>query len=146
MTTSKFTSESPRYEIADRLWTSCTRPQRPLNTSHPRIESYGSILSMDCRPTEELQNVIFSDESRFQIGPDNQWRRIKRGLWNPTCFASRTKFPQSIMVWGAIGRGFRSKLVKGSNSEGTVIARHFFVDRRCMCGKKPYTGIKQGET
>ena len=48
-------------------------------------------------------------------------------------------------MWGAIGRGFRSKLVKGSNSEGTVIARHFFVDRRCMCGKKPYTGIKQGE-
>ena len=69
---------------------------------------------------EEMPNVIFSDESRFQIGPDNQWRRIKRGVWNSTCFASRTKFPHSVMVWGAIGRGFRSKLVMCSNSEGTA--------------------------
>lgn len=66
---------------------------------------------------EEVKNAVFSDESRFQVGPDNRWRRIKRGVWNQTCFAPKTKFPKSVMVWGAIGRGFRSKLVMCSNSE-----------------------------
>ena len=66
---------------------------------------------------EEVENAIFSDESRFQLGPDNRWRRIKRGVTNETCFVSRNKFPLSVMVWGAIGKGFRSKLVMCSNSE-----------------------------
>ena len=66
---------------------------------------------------EEVGNAVFSDESRFQVGPDNGWRRIKKGVWNETCFAPKTKFPQSVMVWGAIGKGLRSKLVMCSNSE-----------------------------
>ena len=66
--------------------------------------------------TESLQHVIFTDESRFQRGPDNRWRRIKRGVYNDTCFVTSQKFPQSLMVWGGIGLDYRSPLVKCSNS------------------------------
>ena len=68
----------------------------------------------------ELGNFVFSDESRFQLGPDNQWRRIKRGHWNDTCFVTKTKFPNSCMVWGAIGVGLRSTLMMCSNSEDST--------------------------
>ena len=60
---------------------------------------------------------MFSDESRFQKGLDYRWRRIKRGNWNETCFISKDKFTEGIMVWGAIGMNFRSDLVVCSNHE-----------------------------
>ena len=54
---------------------------------------------------DKIPNLIFSDESRFAIGPDNTWRRIKRGVLNETCFAPQNKFNRGVMVWGAIGPG-----------------------------------------
>ena len=64
----------------------------------------------------KLENIVFSDESRFERGPDNSWRRIRRGQWNDTCFIEKTKFSSGIMVWGAIGKGYRSPLVRMSGS------------------------------
>ena len=63
----------------------------------------------------DLKNIVFTDESRFQCGPDNQWRRIKRGVYSESCFAKKVKFPKTIMVWGGISAGFRTPLVKCSN-------------------------------
>ena len=67
---------------------------------------------------DQIPNIVFSDESRFQKGPDNSWRRIKRGNWNETCFVNKEKFTEGIMVWGAIGLNFRSELIHCSNHEG----------------------------
>ena len=64
---------------------------------------------------DKLPNLVFSDESRFELGPDNTWRRIKRGVLNPHCFAPRNKYSRGVMVWGAIGHGYRSKLMRCSN-------------------------------
>ena len=64
----------------------------------------------------ELDNIIFSDESRFARAPDNSWRRIKHGQWNKSCFIEKTKYSHGIMVWGSIGKGFRSELMKCSGS------------------------------
>lgn len=44
----------------------------------------------------------------------------QKGIWNQTCFSATNKFPQSVMVWGAIARAFRSKLVLCSNSENSA--------------------------
>ena len=67
---------------------------------------------------EQLNNLIFSDESRFERCPDNGWRRIRRGTWNDNCFCRQTKFPQGVMVWGAVGVGFRTPLIQCSKGVG----------------------------
>ncbi len=49
--------------------------------------------------------VLFSDESKFCISFLNQGPRVwrKRGeAHNPCCLKSSVKFPQSVMVWGAM--------------------------------------------
>ncbi len=48
---------------------------------------------------------MFSDESQFCISFGNQGPRVwrKRGeAQNPRCLRSSVKFPQSVMVWGAM--------------------------------------------
>lgn len=66
-------------------------------------------------------SVIFSDESRFCIHDDSRRVWIKRGVYNEGTFVNEQKYNQGIMVWGAIGKGWRSPLVlvKGKlNSQG----------------------------
>ncbi len=53
----------------------------------------------------EWSKVMFSDESKFSISFGNQGARVwrKRGeAQNPRCLRSSVKFPQSVMVWGAM--------------------------------------------
>ncbi len=53
----------------------------------------------------EWSKVMFSDESKFCISFGNQGPRVwrKRGeAQNPHCLRSSVKFPQSVMVWGAM--------------------------------------------
>ncbi len=53
----------------------------------------------------EWSKVMFSDESTFCISFGNQGPRVwrKRGeAQNPCCLRSSIKFPQSVMVWGAM--------------------------------------------
>ncbi len=53
----------------------------------------------------EWSKVMFSDESKFSISFGNQGPRVwrKRGeAQNPCCLRSSVKFPQSVMVWGAM--------------------------------------------
>ncbi len=48
---------------------------------------------------------MFSGESKFSISFGNQGPRVwrKRGeAQNPRCLMSSVKFPQSVMVWGAM--------------------------------------------
>lgn len=59
--------------------------------------------------------IVFSDESRFGIFPDNSWRYIKKGKWNETALAGNEKFIDTVMFWGAIGPGYKSDLVLCSN-------------------------------
>ncbi len=53
----------------------------------------------------EWSKVMFADESQFCISFGNQGPRVwrKRGeAQNPRCLRSSVKFPQSVMVWGAM--------------------------------------------
>ncbi len=53
----------------------------------------------------EWSKLMFSDESKFCISFGNQGPRVwrKRGeAQNPRCLRSSVKFPQSVMVWGAM--------------------------------------------
>ena len=64
---------------------------------------------------DKIPNIVFSDESRFERGPDNSWRRIKRGVMDESIFVDKKKYPESVMIWGAIGIGFKSELMKCSS-------------------------------
>ncbi len=49
--------------------------------------------------------VLFSDESKFCISFGNQGPRIWRKggeVHSPSCLKSSVKFPQSVMIWGAM--------------------------------------------
>ena len=67
--------------------------------------------------------VIISDESRFKLHDDSRRVWVKRGVYNPGTFRGKEKFSKGIMVWGAIGHGWRSPLIiiRGRlNSEGYI--------------------------
>ena len=55
--------------------------------------------------------IVFRDESKEQIFPDNSnlWR--KRGSTFPKIFVNEKKFNNVIMIFGAIGFNYKSKLV-----------------------------------
>ncbi len=49
--------------------------------------------------------VLFSDKSKFCISFGNQGPRVWRKsgeAQNPCCLKSSVKFPQSVMIWGAV--------------------------------------------
>ena len=77
-----------------------------------RLEFAQAVLS----GADELPNILFTDESRFERFPDNTWRRIKRGCWNETCFVERAKYSAGVMIWAGIGFDFKSNLVICRNS------------------------------
>jgi hypothetical protein len=68
-------------------------------------------------------DVVISDESRFSLHDDSRRVWVKRGVYNAGTFRQEEKFSKSIMVWGAIGYGWRSSLVvvKGNlNADGYI--------------------------
>ena len=83
----------------------------------------------------EWSKVMFSDESQFCISFGNQGPRVwmKRGeAQNPRCLKSSVKFPQSVMVWGAMSSAgvgplcfLRSRVNAAIYQE---VLEHFLVD------------------
>jgi transposase len=69
-----------------------------------RLQFTSDLMAMGLNPLK----IIFSDESRFVLGDDHRWRHLRRGEWNETAFARTTKFPESVMIWGAIGVDYKS--------------------------------------
>ncbi len=53
----------------------------------------------------QWSKVLFSDESKFCISFGNQGHKLWRKggeAHSPSCFKSSVKFPQSVMIWGAM--------------------------------------------
>ncbi len=53
----------------------------------------------------QWSKVLFSDESKFWILFENQGTRVWRKggeAHSPSCLKSSVKFPQSVMIWGAM--------------------------------------------
>jgi hypothetical protein len=55
-----------------------------------------------------LVNLIFCDESRFAMGPDNHWVWRRRGEYSEGVFAETNKYTKiPIRMWATIGSGFK---------------------------------------
>jgi hypothetical protein len=63
------------------------------------------------RSSLPLNEIIYSDESRFVLGADKRWVWRRRGDHDDTIYTDTDKYPASIMVFGAIGMDFKSKLI-----------------------------------
>jgi hypothetical protein len=68
--------------------------------------------------------VFFSDERRFAKNVGRPWVWRRKGQYEEGAFAEAEKFAQSIMVFGAIGKGYKSKLfiIEGSLNRVRYIA------------------------
>ncbi len=65
----------------------------------------GVLPGLRRRRTGLLPKVLFSDESKFCISFGNQGSRVWRKggeAHSPRCLKSIVKFPQSVMIWGAM--------------------------------------------
>ncbi len=69
-----------------------------------RCSTFRSVESLFCLWCQ-WSKVLFSDESKFCISFGNQGPRVCRKggeAHSPSCLKSSVKFPQSVMIWGAM--------------------------------------------
>lgn len=59
---------------------------------------------------------VFTDESMLVLNPVKRRIRLIRGIDLPAKFMEVTGYPVKIMVWGAVGRGFKSPLLRVTKS------------------------------
>ena len=76
-----------------------------------RIVFSNSILSHSLSQQINTQNFIFSDESRFCRTKDGVWRWYRKNENTDDIYDKKNKFEQRIMVYGAIGYNYKSKLI-----------------------------------
>jgi hypothetical protein len=69
-----------------------------------------------------LENVIFSDESWFETGSDRRWIWRHKYDTGPSVSLAKKAHPEKVMIWGAIGKNFKSKL---KFIEGSVTAESY---------------------
>ena len=81
-----------------------------------RVAFAYTMLNMFYSSLIDFNDIIFSDESRFILGDDKRWVWRRRGENNPSIYKKEEKFPPSIMIYGAIGVNYKSKLVFVSGS------------------------------
>ncbi len=112
-------------------------------TIHRRVKEFGySCCQRRLTWAKEKKNwtvaqwskVLFSDESKFCISFGNQGPRVWRKggkTHSPSCLKSSVKFPQSVMIWGAmLSAGFGPLCFLKTNVTATVyqdILEHFML-------------------
>ncbi len=84
-------------------------------TTHRRVKEFGYSCRQRHLTWAKEKNwtvaqwfkVLFSDESKFCISFGNKDPRVWRKggeAHSPSCLKSSVKFPQSVMIWGAMYR------------------------------------------
>lgn len=59
----------------------------------------------------DTDKIIFSDESRFCLTNDGIWRWYRKNEKTNDIYDEKNKYQQGIMVFGAIGLNYKSKLI-----------------------------------
>jgi transposase len=109
----------------------------PLMT--PRQVEKRLAFSVDARQgtIDWTREVIITDESRFGLYDDSRSMWVQRGVYTERTFRPTPKHNSSIMVWGAIGWNYKSKLII---VEGTLNAVRY---QEMLKVNKVIQGIKQ---
>jgi hypothetical protein len=85
-------------------------------------------------------DVIISDESRFGLFDDSRRLWIQRGIYTERTFKPTPKHNTSFMVWGAIGKGFKSKLVFIEGNLNAVEYRRMLTQNGILDDMKDHFG------
>lgn len=95
----------------------------------PKVKQFLSQEQIDFRKTFSYSMlasnidralIIFSDESRFCFCNDGYWRWIRKNDRTDNVYDYKHKYTDGIMVYGAIGIGYKSKLVICDRSVNSV--------------------------
>jgi hypothetical protein len=78
----------------------------------------------------DWKNVVFSDESWFEIGQRKRWVWRRRDDYSPSVCYSVQAHPKKVMIWGAVGYNFKSSL---HFVEGSVTGEYYY-DKIIMGG------------
>ena len=129
---SKFIQDNLKIQISPSL-INRIRNQLNFHFTHPRRCQFLTPKHIENRITFSqnqlngdinwCESVIFSDESRFCMHDDSSRIWIKRGLYTENTFCKEKKYEKGIMIWGAIGKNWRSPLVLVNgrlNSDGYI--------------------------
>uniref|UniRef100_A0A8C5FVX7 Transposase n=1 Tax=Gadus morhua TaxID=8049 RepID=A0A8C5FVX7_GADMO len=99
-------SRSTTHRRMQDMGFSCRIPRvKPLLNKRQRQKCLAWAQDKKDWTAAEWSKVMFSDESKFCISFGNQGPRVWRKTGeaqNPRCLKSSVKFPQSVMVWGAM--------------------------------------------
>ena len=101
-----------------------------------RIQFAFSILQSGI----DVSRFIFSDESRFGLTPDNRYRWYRRGERDSSCYIELEKFNCSIMMYGAIGYNYKSKLVLCSGGVDSLEYRSLIEQSQMISDLDPRYG------
>lgn len=91
----------------------------------PKITEEQKIMRMNFAYsilTDQISSEIigFSDESRFELDAHHPgvWHHLRK--YNPLCVINKSKYSPSLMIWGMVGKNFKSDLIfveKSMNQE-----------------------------
>ncbi len=113
-------------------------------TTHRRVKEFGySCRQRHLTWAKEKKNwtvaqwskVLFSDESKFcfSFGESRVWRKGGEAH-SPRCLKSSVKFPQSVMIWGAMSPAGVDPLCFFENQQHcTRLPRHFGALHASFC-------------
>jgi transposase len=88
------------------------RPPRHCQRLRPEhIAARVAFCQEQLDQPQYLPLIHFSDESRFVLGDDKRWIWYRRGEENESAFATKQKFPPSLMIFAVIGVGYKSRLL-----------------------------------
>ena len=73
----------------------------------------------------DFKNIIFTDESWFELDRNNRWIYRKLGEISPDVTRPQKAHPKKVMIWGGIGYNFKTQLVF---IDGIVNAESYFDD------------------
>ena len=86
-------------------------PKTRQKLTEAQIQKRNNFANSMLNEDIDFDKFVFSDESRICFGPDNRYIWYKRGEVDDSVYAEYEKQQFGLMVWGAIGKGFKSKLV-----------------------------------
>ncbi|KAL1259458.1 hypothetical protein QQF64_010035 [Cirrhinus molitorella] len=100
------TSRATVYRRVQEMGYRCRIPQvKPLLNQKQRQKRLTWATEKQHWTVAQWSKVLFSDESKFCMSFGNQGARVWRKTGEremPKCLKSSVKYPQSVMVWGAI--------------------------------------------
>ena len=76
--------------------------------------------------------IVFSDESRFVLGTDKRWVWRRRGEEVDEIYEQTDKFPKSVMIFGAIGKNYKSDIVLIKGTIGAVDYQRILEDSKVI--------------